>query len=525
MIYLDVGKFSFNDESLKGFIVSKIDNIEVDFYDVEVIFKKSRNIVFNVTISDINLSKYLDKTDDLHSIKGTYYHYIFFATINKHTHVGGHPPFFKYQIVIDLIEFSKKDIFFIESSNKFNLEIIPTNNMIFYMDRFGENDLFIFKNMLYEQYNKKYRYLIELNSFIYKTPILIEKLYFYKDDVSNIVFQSQYINKEIVNQLNEKYYVSINSHFTPNLEKYLNNYLKLKTQNDLVNMLLNLYFIDNMYLGKEHYNLNDISGFIDLFDGIYIILKIKNEKLNNSRTQKDKLSKHCMSSKIEYILEQIEPELKQYEIDNNNCLSKVLSDFRNMVRHQKPFKKFDLKKLLNFSQGVLRLYIIKQILQISDEDYDINRVLSDFNIYPLVKHKYKYKNDEIIIYDTNINIQNRELNKNSVIYQTLISHKQFKDAKPDDFVYDESFTNEIRKLYIDDNNEIRRALIFWGIIVCNETLIQDKNTVYPLTLSYSELMANLLSFPSSPMRMHTVKQPDDIHTTTQEHGSESCFTL
>lgn len=495
MIYLDVNKFSFNDDRLRGFRITNIDNYKIDISDVEVIFEKNRDIIIDIIISDMALIEFL-KNNQLKFLSGTYYHYTFFATINEYFETSTDFTFYEYQIIVDLIEFSKKDTFFIESLETFNLEIIPTNNMISYMEKFDKKDLFIFKNISYNEYNKKYRYLIELNSFVYKTPILIEKLYFYQDNISNIVFQSQHINENILDKLNEKYNLFISSHFNPKLEKYIDNYLKLKKQDDLVIMLLNLYFIDDIYLGKKQYNLNDISGFIDLFDGIFF-------KLNGSLEKKEFICAKCnqisktkqrsksLEEKIEYILEQIEPELKQYEIDKNKELSKALSNFRNMVRHQKPYEKFDLEKLIIFLKGTLRLYIIKHILDMNSKDYDINRILSDFNIYPLVKHSYKYKNNEIIIYNTKITTKNQYLSDNSVTYQTLISHKKFEDAKPDDFVYNENYTKELKKIYIDDRNKILRALIFFGIIVSDEIIIQDKNSVYHLTISYSELLEKL----------------------------------
>ena len=71
-----------------------------------------------------------------------------------------------------------------------------------------------------------------------------------------------------------------NIHFNPNLEKYLDNYLELKKQDDLLNMLLTLYLISEIFSGKSQYNLNDISGFIDLFDGVFNKLNGKKEEIS-----------------------------------------------------------------------------------------------------------------------------------------------------------------------------------------------------------------------------------------------------
>ncbi|MDN5081367.1 hypothetical protein [Aliarcobacter butzleri] len=485
--------FSFNDETLRGFIIEELNNEKFEICDIEVKFQINKAIVFDIVIE----TNYIDK-NELKTIKGRFYKYNFFATIYKVKNVGSNYPFLRYRLLVNLIEFSNKNIFFIKSEEKFDLEIIPTNNMIDFQERIDKKDLFVFKNITYDEYNKKYRYLLELNSFIYKTPILIEKLFFYQRNISNIVFQSQNINKDIVKILSEDYYISFNSHFNVNLEKYLDNYLELKKQDDLLNMLLNLYLINDIFLGKYQYNLNDISGFIDLFDGIFKKLGGKKEKKNNKcrHCESENIFKkeYSLEFKIDYILDFLEPELKKYKIDkcNDKSLSKILSDFRNMIRHQKPYEKFDLEKLFKLSKDVLRLYVIKHILKMSSDDYDIERILSDFQIYPLVQHKYKHKDDEIIIYDTNVNTQNRNLHQSSPIYQALISYEQFKDAKFDDFVYDETSTKVLKKIYIDYKDEVHMNLNFLGgLIVWNETIIQDKNPIYPLKISYNDLIKKL----------------------------------
>lgn len=496
MVYLDLHKISFEDISIKGFRIVKLDNIKFDISDIEVVFQTNRTITLNITTNDVDLNKYLINNKKLSNMEGIYYHYRFFATIDSYELNSAHIPFYKYQIIIDLIEFTKDDIFFINSKDNFNLKIIPTKNLFSYMQKINQLDLFDFKNIKYEEYNKKYRYLLELSSFVYSTPILIEKIYISQDKTKNIIFQSQNINEKIVKNLDKNYYIMQNNHFNPKLEKYLDNYLELIEQNDLLDILLYLYFINNMYSGKMQYDLNDISGFIDLFDGIY-------QKLNGSLEKKEFICSECskksktkqkvksLEEKIKYILDYLEPELKQYEIDKDNGLAKTLSDFRNMVRHQKPYKKFNLEKLSNFTKGVLRLYIVKNILKIDKKDYDIDRILSGFNIYPLVKHKYRYKNEEIIIYNTIRNTKFLGITENSIYYQAIILNDVFKEAKSEDFIYDESFTKEIKKIYIDSNDEIRNALIFFGIIIWNNTIIEDKNALKPLTVTYDELLKHL----------------------------------
>lgn len=482
-------KFSFNDETLRGFVIEELNDEKIEISDIEVKFQINRAIVFDIVIDRNDIDK-----NELKTIKGRFYKYNFFATIYEVENIGSNYPFFRYSLVIDLIEFSNKNIFFIQSEEKFDLEIIPTKNMIDFQERIDKKDLFVFKNITCEDYNKKYRYLLELNSFIYKTPILIEKLFFYQKNISNIVFQSQNINKDILNKLNQDFYLVLNSHFNANLEKYLDNFLELKKQDDLLNMLLNLYLISDLFSGKKQYNLNDISGFIDLFDGIF-------KKIDGKFIEKEFICKECdkkrkqndtsLEAKIDYILDFLEPELKKYEIDIDKNLTKALSSFRNMIRHQKPYEKFDLEKLIIFSESVLRLYVIKHILKMSSDDYNIYRILYDFNIYPLVKHKYKYKEEEIIFYNTNINNENWELSENSYIFSILKTDENFKDGKTDEFFYDKTFTKELKKIYIDDKDEIGNALKFSEILIYKNKIIQNEKNIYKISLSYEEVIKKL----------------------------------
>jgi hypothetical protein len=482
-------KFSFNDETLRGFVIEELNDEKIEISDIEVKFQINRAIVFDIVIDRNDIDK-----NELKTIKGRFYKYNFFATIYEVENIGSNYPFFRYSLVIDLIEFSNKNIFFIQSEEKFDLEIIPTKNMIDFQERIDKKDLFVFKNITCEDYNKKYRYLLELNSFIYKTPILIEKLFFYQKNISNIVFQSQNINKDILNKFNQDFYLVLNSHFNANLEKYLDNFLELKKQDDLLNMLLNLYLISDLFSGKKQYNLNDISGFIDLFDGIF-------KKIDGKFIEKEFICKECdkkrkqndtsLEAKIDYILDFLEPELKKYEIDIDKNLTKALSSFRNMIRHQKPYEKFDLEKLIIFSESVLRLYVIKHILKMSSDDYNIYRILYDFNIYPLVKHKYKYKEEEIIFYNTNINNENWELSENSYIFSILKTDENFKDGKTDEFFYDKTFTKELKKIYIDDKDEIGNALKFSEILIYKNKIIQNEKNIYKISLSYEEVIKKL----------------------------------
>lgn len=487
-------EISFNGESLRGFVIEEINDEKIEISDIEVKFQTNRAIVFDI-VTDTN---YIDK-NELKTIKGRFYSYKFFATIFSATHkasnVGSSYLFFRYIIVIDLMEFSNKNIFFIQSEKKFDLKIIPTENMINFQKRVNKKDLLDFTNITYDEYDKKYKYLLDLYSFVYKTPVLIEKLFFYQKDISNIIFQSQELSEDILNELSENYNMLFNIHFNPNLEKYLDNYLELKKQDDLLNMLLNLYLISDLFSGKKQYNLNDISGFIDLFDGIFKKIDGKKEKLNRKCKQcnfENRFEKeYSLKFKIDYILYYLEPELIKYEIDKDKNLSETLSNFRNMIRHQNPYKKFDLEKLIIFSEGVLRLYVIKHILEMSSDDYDIYKILSDFNIYPLVQHKYKYKNDEIIFYNTNINNENWELSEISLIFSILKTDENFKESQVGDFIYDKTFTKELKKIYIDNKDEIKHALDFSNILIYKNQIIQNEKTIHQISLTYDELIKKL----------------------------------
>ena len=454
-------KFSFNDETLRGFVIEEINDEKIEINDIEVKFQINRAIVFDIVIDRNDIDK-----NELKTIKGRFYKYNFFATIYEVENIGSNYPFFRYRLLVNSIEFSNKNIFFMQSEEKFDLEIIPTKNMIHFQERIDKKDLFVFKNITCEDYNKKYRYLLELNSFIYKTPVLIEKLFFYQKDISNIIFQSQELSEDILNELSENY-----------------------------NMLLNLYLISEIFSGKSQYNLNDISGFIDLFDGIFKKIDGKKEKLNRKCKQcnfENRFEKeYSLKFKIDYILYYLEPELIKYEIDKDKNLSETLSNFRNMIRHQNPYKKFDLEKLIIFSEGVLRLYVIKHILKMSSDDYDIYKMLSYFNIYPLVQHKYKYKEEEIIFYNTNLNNENWKLSENSYIFSILKTDESLKDSQAEDFIYVENFTKELKKIYIDDKDEIGNALKLSDILIYKNKIIQNEKNIYKISLSYEEVIKKL----------------------------------
>ena len=162
-----------------------------------------------------------------------------------------------------------------------------------------------------------------------------------------------------------------------------------------------------------------------------------------------------------------------------------------MIRHQKPYEKFDLEKLIIFSESVLRLYVIKHILKMSSDDYDIYKMLSYFNIYPLVQHKYKYKEEEIIFYNTNLNNENWKLSENSYIFSILKTDENFKDGKTDEFFYDKTFTKELKKIYIDDKDEIGNALKFSEILIYKNKIIQNEKNIYKISLSYEEVIKKL----------------------------------
>lgn len=496
MSYLDVNKFSFNGEEIRGFIINDIDEITLNITDIKVTFQKNRAIVFNIIIDNVDTIKYLNKTISINLIKGEYYHYKFMATVDNFNNRGLHSPFYTYDIVVDLIDFSKNDNFFINSNSKIHLQIIPTENMVDYMKRVKKEELLNFNDVTYQKYSSELKYLLELNSLIYGTSILIEKVLL----KNNVLFQSQNINEHTIQRLGEIYPLLKNGHFVPSLEKHLNNYIDFKNSKNTIDLLLKTYFIDDVVIGKENYNLNDISGFIDLFDGIFFNLKIELENIKNSKTQRSKLDKeYDLKKKIEYILEKLEPNLKQfkYDIDQNEEVPEILSGFRNMIRHQKDFKEFDLHKIMDFSKGVLKLYIIKHILKINDTDYNIDRILTDFNIYPLIEHKYRYLNKEVTIYNTRPreSYLNKKLTDNT--FSALQQCEDFKDVKPEDFIYDDTQTKKLQMIYIDNEDKIRRALLFFGIVIYNKNILQEEKAAYPLTLTYNELMENFGSVQDS----------------------------
>lgn len=111
MAYIsNVEKFSFNDETLRGFVIEKLDDEQFEISDIEVKFQKNRAIVFSVIIKE---HKNCFDKNSLKTIEGRFYKYRFFATVNKTEYIGSNYPFKRYRIIIDLIEFSKQNRFFL----------------------------------------------------------------------------------------------------------------------------------------------------------------------------------------------------------------------------------------------------------------------------------------------------------------------------------------------------------------------------------------------------------------------------
>ncbi|MCG3687542.1 hypothetical protein [Aliarcobacter butzleri] len=519
-------------DNILNCVINEINGQEINISNVELKFQKNRTIIFTIYSNELIFR------NEIKNIKGIYFNYTFFATILENGNNDLSMLSNQYVYIIDLIEFNKNDNFFINSETKFNLNIKPTKNFSDYIDNeiqrrnykyekklksFLEEkninqinfpkdkdfinskniislpidsyiidnyvvnikilnkdeelaNLFYFKEITYEEYNSKIKYIMELYSLLLDTPILIEKVIIDK----SVLYQSQFLDTTLADIILNKNSFFRNNHFTINLYKYLDNFLSLKNSDNILDMLLQEYFLNEIYSGKKQYNLNDISGFIDLFDGIFFKLNGSLEKkeficseCNKKKNTKQKLK--SLNEKIEYILEQIEPELKQYEIDKNNTLTKTLSNFRNMVRHQKPYEKFDLEKLFDFSKNTLKLYIIKFILQIDNSDYNLYRILSDFNIYPLVKHVYKYLDKEILIYNTQIkeNYMNKVFTNNTTYFLTLKQNDEFKNANVEDFIYDDTQSEELKKIYIDRQNKLTNSLLFDGVIIFNNQIIKS----------------------------------------------------
>lgn len=495
MSFMKINEFDFNNKQLRGFIITKINNIKTEINDINVKFQENRAIVFNIRTQNSEIIKDIYK---IKCISGKYYHYTFKATINSIIKADIHFPFYSFDIIVDLIEFSKNNHFLINSEKKFNIEIIPTKNMSEALNHIDEEKLFTINNVNFNEYNQKIRYLLELNTLIYSIPILIQKVIMQNENSHNYLFQSQILNANKLYRIDKNFQIYIRNRYIFNINNYLDSFIIFNNSKKLLNQLLKIYFITDIYIAKEEYNLNDISGYIDLFDGIFYelggekeekTLKCKNIKCSNTTSFQKELS---LKQKIEFIIEKLEPKLKLFEFEENKTSAQILSNFRNMVRHQKEFEQYDLEKLLEFSKGILKLYINKYILNISTSDYDIDKVLKDFDIHSLIMHKYIYNNEEIIIYDTHISRINRDFTDNTISFQIIKSNEKFKNSRPSDFIYDKTFTREIKKIHIDKQDKILQGLIFWGIIINNNEIIQSDKTHYPINLTYNELMNKLL---------------------------------
>lgn len=534
MTFFNIEKdINFEDNELNC-IISAINGIEINICNVELKFQKNRTIIFTIYSSESIFR------DEIKNIKGTYFNYNFFATILENGNNDFSMLSNQYVYIIDLIEFSKNDNFFINSKIKSKINMIPSKNFSDYIDdeikrknytcekqleeflkekninqidfskdrefisrkniielpmnsyiiddyvvdikilnKDGElANLFHFQDITYEEYNSKLKYIMQLYSLVYGTPILIEKVFIDKA----VLYQSQSFDARLIDRISNKNFFYRNNHFTISLYKYLDVFLSFKNSDSLLDILLIEYFLSEVFSGNDIVSLNDISGFIDLFDGIFFKLKVDLENINNSKSQRDALDRQFnLKQKIDYILEKIEPQLKKYKIDDDNNTAELLSNFRHDIRHQlnknvEIFKNSSKKqKIYEFSHGVLKLYIISHILKIDSCDYNLYRMLSDLNIYPLVKHVYKYLDKEIVIYNTQIkeNYMNKVLTDNTTYFLTLKENNEFKNTKAEDFIYDDTQTEELDKIYIDKEDKLRNAILFNGVIVYNNEIIKS----------------------------------------------------
>ncbi len=528
-------EIDFNDNVLNC-TIDEVDNKKISIFNVELKFQKNRTIIFTIYSNESILR------NKINNIKGTYFNYVFFATILESGNNDLSILSNQYIYIVDLIEFNKNDNFFINSEIKSNINIIPSKNFSDYIDdeikrktykdekqleellkekdinqiNFSKDrefissknikslpinsyiindyvidikilnkdeelaNLFNFNDITYEEYNSKLKYIMELYSLIYNTPILIEKVFINKA----VIYQSQSLDTKLINRISDKNSFFSNNHFTISLYKYLDVFLSFKNSDNIVDILLKEYFINEIFNGKNTVNLNDISGLIDLFDGVYYSLdgKIENQtkQCKKCHHTNNFTKEYTLKYKIEYVIDKLEPELKKYKIDNNDT-AEFLSKFRNSIRHQlnqylEIFQDHSRKqKIYDFSYKILKLYIIKQILKIDSCDYNLYRVLSDFNIYPLVKHVYKYFDKSIIIYNTQIkeNYMNKVLTDNTTYFLTLKQNDEFKNAKAEDFTYDDKQTKELKRIYIDKEDKLNNSILFNGIIVYNNQIIKS----------------------------------------------------
>lgn len=92
-----------------------------------------------------------------------------------------------------------------------------------------------------------------------------------------------------------------------------------------------------------------------------------------------------LDKKIIFVLDCLENKERNHVIKDKEAFSKYLQQFRNMVRHQKTYKQFDLEKIYIFSKKVLKLYIFKYIIKIDDSKYNANMLYDELDIFRLIE--------------------------------------------------------------------------------------------------------------------------------------------
>lgn len=481
-IYKEPNDFIFDNSEIRGFEIKSFLGENCHIVNIVVKFKSTRTIVFEIITDDRNVISKLANKEINGKISGIYYDYKFLATIKKHRKIANNYKYNKYEIAVDLIEFGTKDVFFINSKDKFNIEIIPTNSLVEYSN---DKKKLKFEDITFEELKKKYIYIAELYSAIYKQHVMIEKIYCSNEINKNIIFRTQYIDDKLSNNLEGNIFMTIkNNHFSKDMHKYIDKYIDFKETETYLNLLLHNYLIYDLFDGKEIYTLNDISGFIDLFDGIFIDIKIKNKEVENTNNERNRLSR-CFSlkEKIKYVLKQLELNLPKVHLHNNKEAFSILADFRNNIRHQKKYEHYNLDEIFIFSEGVLRLYFIKYILAINSNDYDIENVLAGFNIYNIIEYKFTYKDKEILLYSTSSYIQKiKGLSSSCPVFKILKKEPYYLDITEKDLVYDESHTKKIKTIFLDENNEILYCIWNSGLFIMDKKILNIED----ISFSYKD---------------------------------------
>ncbi len=294
-------------------------------------------------------------------IRGLYGKCYFEANISK-TLTANYPE----TKILDYIYFTYQDSLFLDDDV---IEIDISTNDIYtkYLKRYNYPKVI---KTTWLDFQNKYIYYCEMLTIIHQVAIIPKLIHIKANKKEAILFQS-HIYKDEKETFTTKFRAIDNSFVAYNPNIYLENYVDYKIRSNTFNILLYTYLYDYVITKKKDYYLNDIAGFIDLFDAMFYNVGGQINKMSHTCCccgySKKYKTEHAMKVKIKYISNKL-----NFKIDKNTI--EILTKFRNTIRHprNKSLNFIDIDKVISYCGNMVYVYFMKCVLKIESDDFDYN---------------------------------------------------------------------------------------------------------------------------------------------------------